>query len=159
MDAGSTKLLVDIIRTTRIAALGTMHDGVPHVSFVAFAHAGDFSAFYIHVSRLAQHTLDMQKDRHVSLMISQTDDGRSDPQSLARVSIRGTAELLPAGEPGYNPIKSLYVARFPESELMFKLTDFEMWLIVPKGARYIAGSAKAYNLTAESLKKAIASNK
>ena len=159
MDANSTKLLVDIIQNARVAALGTMHDGEPHVSFVAYIPAGDFSAFYIHVSRLAQHTVDMQKDKHVSLMISETDDGRSDPQTLARVSIRGSAEFLPAGEPGYNPIKTLYLAHFPESELMFKLPDFEMWRIVPKGARYIAGIAKAYNLTVESLKKASASSK
>jgi putative heme iron utilization protein len=159
MDANTTRLLVDIVQNTRIAALGTLHDEAPHVSFVAFVAAADFSAFYIHASRLAQHTVDMQKDKHVSLMIAETDDGRSDPQTLARVSIRGSAEFLPAGEPGYNPIKSLYLARFPESEPRFKMTDFGMWRIVPKGARYIAGIAKAYNLTAESLKKATASTK
>ena len=159
MDANSTKLLVDMIQNTRVAALGTLHDGAPLVSFVAYVPASDLSAFYVHVSRLAQHTMDMQKDKHVSLMISETDDGRSDPHTLARVSIRGSTEFLPAGEPGYSLIKSLYLARFPESESLFKLTDFGMWQIVPRGARYVAGFAKAYNLTAESLKKASASNK
>jgi putative heme iron utilization protein len=121
---------------------------------VAFVAARDFSAFYIHVSRLAQHTVDMQKDKRIALMIAETDDRRADPQTLARVSIRGTAEFMPAGEPGYTPVKSLYIDCFPESEPHFKLADFGLWRIIPKGGRYIAGFAKAYNLTAESLKKA-----
>lgn len=81
----------------------------------AFIHNEDFSAFYIFVSRLAQHTVDMQKDNRVSLMICETDDGRDDPQTLARVSIRGKAEMIQNGEPGYTPLKQQYLARFPES--------------------------------------------
>jgi putative heme iron utilization protein len=159
MDAASTTLLASIIQNTRVAALGTLHDGEPLVSFVPYVPAGDFCAFYILVSKLSQHTVDMQKDRHVSLMISEADDGRPDPQTLARVSIRGSAEFLPAGEPGYNPIKAAYLERFPESSHLFKMTDFGMWRIVPKGARYVAGFAKAYNLTVESLQNASAAGK
>ena len=62
-----------------------MRDEAPHVSMVVFVTAEDFSEFYIHVSRLAQHTLDMQKDKHMSLLIAETDDGRADPQTLTRV--------------------------------------------------------------------------
>jgi putative heme iron utilization protein len=153
MDTGSEKLLAHIIRNTRLAALGTLRDGAPLVSLVAYVPADDFSAFYIHVSRLAQHTVDMQKDKHVSLMIAETDDSRADPHTLARISIRGAAEILPAGQPGYNPIKQLYLERFPESEPLFKLGDFEVWRILPKGARYVAGVAKAYNLTPDALLK------
>jgi hypothetical protein len=153
MDVQSEKLLAYMIRGTRLAALGTLRDERPSVSMVAFVPAQDFSAFYIHVSRLAQHTMDMLKDKNVSLMITEIDDEREDPLTLARISIRGVVEALSPGEPGYNPIKSIYLERFPTSEPLFKLKDFGLWQIIPKGARYIAGFAKAYNLTPESLKK------
>lgn len=153
MDAGSEKLLAQIIRKTRLAALGTLRDGTPFVSLAAYVPAHDFSAFYIHVSRLAQHSVDMQKDKHVSLMIAQTDDGSEDPQMLAHISIRGAAEILPAGQPGYNPVKQLYIERFPEARPLFNINGFEIWRILPKGARYVAGLAKAYNLTPEALLK------
>jgi putative heme iron utilization protein len=154
MDVNSEKLLARIVRNTRLATLATLRDGAPLVSMVAYVPVNDFSLFYIHVSRLAQHTVDMQKDKRVGLMIVETDDGRADPQTLARIAIRGSAELLPPGQPGYTPARSLYLERFPESAPLFKLADFEMWRIIPKGARYIAGLAKAYNLTPESLEKA-----
>ena len=154
MDAQSEKVLAQVIRETRIASLGTLHDEAPQVSMVAYVYAEDFSAFYIFVSRLAQHTVDMQKDNRVSLMICETDDARSDPQTLVRVSIRGKAEMLQTGEPGYTPLKEQYIARFPESEKLFNLSDFSFWRISPRGGRYVAGFAKAFNITADTLQKA-----
>ena len=153
MDVQSEKILAQIIRNTRVAALGTLRDEVPHVSMVAFVAMQDFSTFHIFVSRLAQHTMDLQKNNRMSLLIAETDDGRADPQTLARVSIRGTAELMQIGEPGYTPIKTMYIERFPESEILFKLADFGMWRIKPKGGRFVAGLAKAYNITPETLQK------
>lgn len=153
MDAQSEKLLAQIIRNTRIAALSTLRDEEPLSSMVAFVPLEDFSAFYIHVSRLAQHTVDMKKKKQVSLLITETDDGRADPQTLARVSIRCSAEMLENGAPGYTPIKELYLARFPASEEIFKLDDFNFWRLRPKGGRYVAGFAKAYNVTVETLQE------
>lgn len=153
MDAQSEKLLAQIIRSQRIAALGTLRDEAPLVSMVTYVTAEDFSLFYIFVSRLAQHTVDMQKDKRIGLLIAETDDGREDPQTLARVSIRGSAEQIPNGIPGYTPLKNRYLKRFPESESLFKLEDFSFWSIKPKGGRFVASFAKAYNISVETLQK------
>jgi heme iron utilization protein len=153
MDIQSEKLLSHIIANVRVAALGTIRDEAPRVSMVAFVPAQDFSAYYVYVSRLAQHTVDMQKNKQVGLLITEADDGRADPQTLARLSIRGSAEFMENGEPGYAPVKNMYIERFPASEPLFKLADFELWRIKPKGARFVAGLAKAFNLTPEALQK------
>lgn len=153
MDAQSEKLLAQIIRNTRVASLATLRDESPRVSMVAYVAAGDFSVFHVFLSRLAQHTVDMQKDKNVSLLIAETDDGRADLQTLARVAIRGSAESIQNGEPGYTPLKELYLARFPDSEPLFKLADFNFWRIKPKGGRFVAGFAKAYNITPDTLIK------
>jgi putative heme iron utilization protein len=153
MDAQSEKLLVHLLTNVRLAALGTLHDEEPRVSMVAFISAQDFSACYVHVSRLAQHTVDMQKNKQVSLLIAEADDGRADPQTLGRLSIRGSAEFMQNGEPGYAPVKASYIERFPSSEALFQLADFGLWRIKLKGARFVAGLAKAFNLTPESLQK------
>jgi putative heme iron utilization protein len=146
--------LAHILRESRVAALGTLRNGAPSVSMVAYAAAEDLSAFYVHVSHLAQHTQDMEKDKHVSLLVCEPDDGREDPQTLLRASIRGYAEALPVGVPGYMPAKNLYVARFPRSAPLFEFGDFGLWRITPKGGRYVAGFAKAFNLTSDALQEA-----
>ena len=154
MDPQSEQTLARLIRSTRIAALGTLHDGEPNLAMVAYAFAEDFSAFYIHVSKLGKHTADMENDPRVSLLITETDDRRADPQTLARVSIRGLAEILSRTDPGYTQVRNLYLARCPESEQLFSLGDFNIWKITPKGGRFVAGFGRAFNLVPEALRKA-----
>ena len=151
MDTSAEQLLARLIRNTRIAALATHHEGEPNLAMVAFSFAEDFSAFYIHVSRLGKHTRDMEIDPHVSLLIAETDDSRPDPQTLARVSLQGVAEILPKDDREYIQIKHLYLIRFPESEALFDLGDFNLWRITPKHGRFVAGFARAFNLVPEAL--------
>lgn len=153
MDQQSEQTLARLISETRVAALGTLHDGEPNLAMVAYAVAEDFSSFYIHVSKLGKHTADMENDPRVSLLIAETDDHRADPQTLARVSIRGTAEILPRTDPNYSQVKSIYLQRFPEAEQLFSLGDFNIWKITPRGGRFVAGFGRAFNLVPEALRK------
>ena len=153
MEAELEKKLAEMVRSSRVAGLGTLRDGAPLVSMIAYLPEEDFSAFYIHVSQLAQHTKAMQADARVGLLISEADDGRADPQTLARVSILGTAEQVSTDDPGYSDIRSRYVARFPQSAPLFGFGDFGLWRVVPRSARYVAGFAQAYNLTPDALKR------
>jgi heme iron utilization protein len=153
MDQQSEQTLARLIRSTRVAALGTLHDGEPNLAMVAYVFAKDFSAFYIHVSKLGKHTADMENDPHVSLLIVEVDDHRADPQTLARVSIRGSAEILPRTGADYAQVKEIYLQRFPESERLFSLGDFNLWTITPKGGRFVAGFGRAFNLVPEGLRK------
>lgn len=120
---------------------------------IPYAFAKDFSTFYIHVSKLGRHTTDMENDPRVSLLITETDDRRPDPQTLASVSIRGTAEILPRTAPDYAQVRNIYLECFAEAEQLFSLGDFNLWKITPKGGRYVAGFARAFNLVPESLVK------
>lgn len=153
MDEQSEQMLARLIRETRVAALGTLHEGEPNLAMVAYSFAKDFSAFYIHVSRLGKHTTDMENDPRVSLLINETDDHRADPQTLVRVSIRGMAEMLPKTDPSYAQVKQNYLERFPEAEQLFNLGDFNIWKITPKGGRFVAGFGRAFNLVPEALVK------
>lgn len=153
MDIDSELALARLIRETRIAALGTIHNGEPNLAMMAVAVEDDFSAFYIHVSKLGKHTGDMEKDPHVSLLFSEMDDRRPDPQTLARLSLNGTADLIPRMDPHYAQNKHTYLTRFPEAEGLFSLGDFNLWRISPKGGRFVAGFARAFNIVPEALVK------
>jgi putative heme iron utilization protein len=89
MDSDSSRLLAGLLRSQRSAHLGTLRGGAPLVSMTLYLPAEDLSAFHIHVSRLAWHTQDMLQDPRVALSVGETDDGRADPFTLMRVSIRG----------------------------------------------------------------------
>jgi nitroimidazol reductase NimA-like FMN-containing flavoprotein (pyridoxamine 5'-phosphate oxidase superfamily) len=149
VDADTGRSLAGLIRKERVAHLGTLRGGAPLVSMTLFMAEQDLAAFYVHVSRLAWHTQDMLQDPRVALSIAETDDGRADPFTLMRVSIRGEASQLPAEQ---QELKRLWLARFPEQAVNFGLADFSFWKIAPSDARFVAGFGRIHNLSAAGLR-------
>ena len=140
--------LAALIRKQRIAHLGTLRQGAPMASMTLYLPAADLGAFHLHVSRLAWHTQDMMQDSRVALSIAETDDGRADPFTLMRVSIRGEAVQLAGGQP---ELKKSWLDRFPEQKINFELPDFSFWRVAPRDARFVAGFGRIHNLSAEQL--------
>ena len=145
MDDETSRALASLIRGERIAHLATLRGGAPMASMTLYLPQADFSAFHVHVSRLAWHTQDMQHDARVALSIAEKDDGRADPFTLMRVSIRGDAVQI-AGGP-----KEAWLARFPAQAINFELADFSFWRITPRDARFVAGFGRVHNLSAAEL--------
>jgi len=154
MNTEDSMLLAGLLRKERIAHLGTLRAGAPMVSMTLYMPAQDFSAFHVHVSRLAWHTQDLQSDSRCALSIAETDDGRSDPFTLARVTIRGAAAQIRNDDPRVPELRTAWIGRFPEQAINFELADFSFWRIAPADARFVAGFGRIYNLSADALKHA-----
>ena len=148
MEGNARAALARLLRNGRIAHLATLRRGAPMASMTLFLPAKDFSAFHVHVSRLAWHTQDMAEDPRVALSIAETDDGRADPFTLMRVSIRGEAAQLQGEQP---ELKNAWRKKFPEQVINFELADFSFWRIVPRDARFVAGFGRIHNLSAADL--------
>jgi putative heme iron utilization protein len=134
-----------LVRSQRIAALGTLRDGHPLVSLVPYAETPDLSGFLIHISRLALHTPDILQDARVGLMVSEPDQASRNPQSLPRVSIQGKAEIVPRGSANYEAFADIYLHKFPDAAMTFSLGDFELYLISAHSARFVAGFGQIFN--------------
>ena len=145
MDAETSALLKSLLTKERTAHLATLRGGAPMASMTLFMPEHDFSAFYVHVSRLAWHTQDMLQDARVALSIAEADDGRADPFTLMRVTVRGEAIQLKDGP------RDAWLSRFPEQAINFQLADFSFWSIVPRDARFVAGFGRIHNISAKEL--------
>ena len=143
--------LARLVRGQRIAALGTLRNGAPNVSLVSYLAAPDCSAFWMRLSRLAWHTQDLLQDPRASLAIAERDDGRADPQTLIRVTIRGEVSLFKEKS---SALKDDWLKKFPESKVTFELADFSFWRVVPRDARFVAGLGRTHNLSAADLRAA-----
>ena len=139
--------LATLIRSQRVASLGSLYQGAPLVSLVPYAVAPNFGAFYIHISRLAQHTEAILADARVSLMIAEPDAPDANPQTLARLSLRGEA----APDPG---AKDAYLAKFPDAAFNFTLADFTLYRITPLAARFVGGFGRIVDLSPADLTRA-----
>ena len=151
MDPQASLLLKNLILQERLAHLATLRNGAPMVSMTLYLPERDFSAFHVHVSRLAWHTQDMLQDARVALSVSETDDRRADPFTLMRVTIRGDSLNLPNEGPEFSRLKTSWLERFPAQAINFELADFSFWKISPRDARFVAGFGAIHNISAQEL--------
>ena len=144
--------LATLIRQQRWAGLATVDStGQPLAAMVAYAYATDFSVFYIHVSKLSQHTQQMLEQTKISLIIAEPDTGEGDPQTLARMSISGEVEVIERDSPAYESIKQTYLDRLPTAKQLFGFGDFVLFQLNPKSLRFVGGFAQAHSATAKTL--------
>ena len=153
MEERERKHLAGVIRGQRWAALATHGPGGPLASMVAYACEPDFGGFLLLLSGLSQHTRNLLTSPAASLVISEPDTGAGNPQTLARVSIQGEATPITEDMPGYAEAKAVYEKRLPASSPLLGFEDFSLFRLVPREARFVAGFAQAYTLTAEDLKE------
>ena len=154
MNRELTVVLQQLIQDRMIAALGTLHQGVPFVSMVPYAVARDGS-FILHVSRLAAHTRDMLDNPDVSLLITESEASGKMPQVLARVTVQGRAEMLDGDSKENTDAREVYLSRFPDAAPLFEFSDFNIFIIEPVSARVIAGFGQAVTITGEELATAL----
>ena len=148
MNRELTVVLQQLIHGRMIAALGTLHEGIPFVSMVTYAVASDGS-FILHVSRLAAHTQDMLDHPEVSLLITESEGSGKMPQALARVTVQGRAKMLERDSQKHIDARDVYLLRFPDAAPLFEFSDFNIVIIKPMSARVIAGFGQAITMTGD----------
>jgi putative heme iron utilization protein len=152
VNPSQTTALQQLVHDTRVAALGTLHDGEPAVSMVPFAALPDGS-LVLHVSDMSAHTRDMLQAPAVSLLITAPDTGERPAQALPRVTLQGRAEPLTGA--AEEAARGVYLGRFPEAEEIAAIPGFSFFAVRPVSVRFIAGFAQAITLTPDAFAAAL----
>ena len=88
------------------------------------------------ISRIAQHTHNLQKDPKCSLLVGERD--AEDVQAVGRLTVLAHAQKLE--EPAaIEAAAERYYRYFPESSNYHKAHDFDFWVLKPVRHRYIGG--------------------
>ena len=145
--------LRQLIRSQRWAALATIKNGEPYCSMVAYACTADLSSLILHLSTLAPHTQRLLKNPAISIGITEPDSAVDDPQTLARATLTGTVKQISTAEENYDEYRQRYLARLPNSEMLFDFTDFSLFEFTPQKIRYVGGFARAHSISPEQLKE------
>lgn len=154
MEPEIAQQLASLIRAQRWAALATLGTDGPEVSHVAYAVEGAFEGVLLHLSQLAAHTRQLLADPRASLAIGEPDDGRADPQTLARVTLFGAVEALARDSDAYSAARAIYLARLPQAEPLFGFGDFQLFRLRPLRARFVGGFARARSFDRAALQAA-----
>jgi putative heme iron utilization protein len=135
---------VNLAEEVRTGVLLTLRDERPFGSHVPYVFGEHWTRAYIHVSRLALHTEHLLRDSRVGLFVSESDRPGKNPLSLRRMNLQGEVALLNVDAPDYAEVKARYLARFPQSSMMFGFADFSLWELRLQDAHLVLGFGQAY---------------
>lgn len=139
---------VHLTEEVRTGVLLTLRNERPFGSHVPYVFGEHWTRAYIHVSRLALHTEHLLRDPRVGLFVSEPDRPGKNPLSLQRMNLQGEAVLLDVDAPAYAEVKERYLARFPQSAMMFGFADFSLWELRLQDAHLVLGFGQAYHAQA-----------
>ena len=148
MTQSDVATVVGALCQQRSAALATVApDGAPNVGMVAFAIEPDGTSLILHVSTLAAHTRQLLQDPRVAVLLTAPDyPDIVDVQTLARLSIAGTAQVLNTADTRYEACRAAYLRRFPAAEMRFGFADFVLVRVVVASSRFVGGFAQAHTI-------------
>jgi hypothetical protein len=120
------------------AAAGTLAthsrqpEGFPYPSILPFAPDAEHRPTIL-VSRLAEHTRNLQADPRAGFLVSHAPDG--DVLNGQRLTLLGAFEMV---EPEPAAVRH-YLRYHPDAERYLALGDFNFWMMTPERMRYIGG--------------------
>ncbi|UBM26222.1 DUF2470 domain-containing protein [Pseudomonas sp. p1(2021b)] len=109
--------------------------GFPFGSVVPYCLDGDGHPLIL-ISRIAQHTHNLQKDAKCSLLVGERD--AEDVQAVGRLTIMAQARKL-TDEAAIEAAAERYYRYFPDAANYHKAHDFDFWVLEPARHRYIGG--------------------
>lgn len=127
-----------LLRSCRSGALATLSrrlQGHPFATVVPFMSDFDGSLVLL-ISRLAEHTKNIEADSRVSLVVHEPS---SAVQAAARLTIAGMCNRVDASP----ELRARYARLFPDAGDLLTL-DFDFHRIVPIAIRYIGGFGKIH---------------
>ncbi|MBV6631813.1 MAG: DUF2470 domain-containing protein [Alphaproteobacteria bacterium] len=157
-----------LIRRARFGALGTADHGHPHVSLIAVASDQRGQPLML-ISDLAKHTQNIGRDVRASVLIEVAQPGviqdvgdpfnnglptpqradQADPLTLARVTLTGRVEAVPAELRAAD--QERFLARHPDAQRYAHFSDFNLYRLVVEEGHLVAGFGAINDLTAEQL--------
>jgi putative heme iron utilization protein len=107
--------------------------GHPYGSHVVFAAMGPAPVFLI--SKLAEHTKNLEADRRASLLIVEAE--REGDEALARGRVTLVGECRPIDDRGR--VEAAFLDRHPSARAYSSFADFSYWELAVASARYVGG--------------------
>jgi putative heme iron utilization protein len=133
--AERTRTLMYLGRIGSLSTLSRKQSGFPFGSVMPYGLDDHGRPIFL-ISTMAMHTQNLQVDPRASLLVTQ-DDGSSDPLGASRVTLVGNVQPVPS--PEVAEARSLYLARYANSQYWVDFEDFSFYCMNVVDVYYVGG--------------------
>jgi len=132
--AERARTMVAQISTGTLCTLALEPEGYPYGSFVTVAVDVDDGNPVFLISRLAEHTKNLERDPRASLLVAES--GAEDPLANGRVTMLGPCTRVEGDGSG---ARAAFLAVHPNAAYYADFSDFAFWKLRVNAIRYIGG--------------------
>ncbi len=147
-DRENFEVLRNRARSLIMATVG--ENALPRASYAPFVLDSGF--FYIYLSRLSEHTLELIENPVVSVLLIEDEAAASQIFARKRLTYLCESRTIDRDDAGYDSILTLLTRRFGNvMDLLRSLPDFVLFRLNPRSGRFVSGFGRAYELVGERL--------
>jgi heme iron utilization protein len=126
-------------------------DGIPEAS-AAPAVAGESGEFYIYISRLSRHTVNLEAHPQAGVLLIEPADAAPNAFARRRLSYQCRATPVPRDTATFDLVLQRFAERFGDIvDTLRNLPDFQLVRLTPVSGSYVRGFGQAWRLTGPGL--------
>jgi putative heme iron utilization protein len=136
------------LKTVHLATID--NNNQPEASYTPYVEFE--SAYYLFISNLAKHTINLQKNASISLLFIEDEANCRNQYSRKRAILQGKGAIIQRDSDHYQLVIAQFRDRFGSFiDVIEPLKDFNLFKINAHKGRYIRGFAQAFELTGDGL--------
>ena len=128
-----------LFEKSAVGFLATQGETSPETSMTPFAM--DQGDILLHLSTLARHTKNIQRQAAVGFMVCTPEAEADSLLALPRISFQGCVALVPEAE--LEAAKAVYLSRIPDAEPLFNFSDFSLFRLSVRDVFWVGGFGSA----------------
>jgi putative heme iron utilization protein len=121
-------------------------EGTPFTSVAPFG-IDDSGRPVLCISEMAEHTQNLRIDPRCSVLVSEVTDEGADPLAAGRVTLLGSASVVPDAE--REEARTAHLAGNPHAGYYVDFGDFNLWRVEVHAVRFVGGYGRMSWVTAE----------
>jgi putative heme iron utilization protein len=149
----TVRALQAMLDQQRILTLAVQTAQGPYAGLLPFVPVAEYSAVLVHASKLARHTHGLTAGAQAGILVHEQDGPGKDPLQIERLMLDCTVQPFERKSAECEAGRELYLARFPDSRITFKLGDFTLYRLQFVAGTYVAGFGRAMNIEPRDIRR------
>jgi len=149
----TARLIRSLLDGERVLSLAVLVEGSPLAGLLPFVPLPGYSGVMIHASRLSRHTAGLTEGARAAVLLHEQDGPDKDPLQIKRMSFECDVHPLARESEAWTAGRERYLARFPDSRITFRLSDFTLYRLEFRQGLLVAGFGRAMEITPKDIAK------
>lgn len=149
----TARLIRGLLDGERVLSLAVLVDGAPFAGLLPFVPFPHYTGVMIHASRLSRHTAGLAEGARAAVLLHEQDGPEKDPLQIKRMSFECDVHPLVRESDAWTAGRERYLARFPDSRITFRLSDFTLYRLEFRQGLLVAGFGRAMEIAPKDIAK------